>query len=357
MKINLNQATSEDILVIDDSVENLSFLMNVLTESGYRVRTANDGELALRSIKAKPPMLILLDIIMPGMDGFEACHQIKADETTRDIPIIIISSLTDFFNKAKGFELGAVDYVTKPLNTQEVLLRVATHLKLFKIQQQLKIQNFRLLKAKEQAECANRKLLQSQQALADYNKNLEQMVLDRTMALEKANVTLMYLCEHDELTGISNRRKFDIVLQTEWQHTQSLHLSLSLIMIDIDYFKAYNDHYGHQSGDNCLHQVAQAIEATIQRSADLVARYGGEEFVVILPDTDYINARQLAENIRGSVQSLNIPHVGNKRQSVVTISLGVACCVPDLQHDFATLLNEADANLYKAKQQGRNQVV
>lgn len=349
--------SSEDILVIDDSVENLKFLLEVLTESGYRVRTANDGELALRSIKAKQPTLILLDLRMPGLDGFDVCRYLKADEAKLDIPIIIISSSTDFFSKAKGFELGAVDYVTKPLNAQEVLLRIVTHLKLFNIQQQLKMQNLHLLKAKEQSECANRKLMQTEQVLADYINNLEQIVLERTVALEKANLTLMYLCEHDELTGISNRRKFDAISQAEWQHTQNLHLSLSLIMIDIDWFKAYNDHYGHQAGDHCLHQVAQAIEATIQRSTDLVARYGGEEFVVILPGTDAINARQLAEEVRRSVQALNIPHVGNPSYSVVTISLGVATCIPDLQHDFSALLNEADANLYQAKQQGRNQVV
>ena len=225
--------------------------MDLLTQAGYRVRPANGGELALRSVQAKPPVLILLDIRMPGMDGFEVCRRLKANESTKAIPIIFASALANMAEKIKGFELGAVDYVTKPLNAQEILIRIVeTHVRLFSAYQQLQIQNERLRVAIEQADSANRALRRSQRPAT--NQNLEKLVAERTQALEEANHKLQDLSEHDALTGIANRRKFDEVWQAEWLRALRQRSFLSVILIDIDHFKAYNDCYGHQSGDICL---------------------------------------------------------------------------------------------------------
>lgn len=346
-----------DILVVDDTIENLQFLRNVLTEAGYRVRPALDGELALRSVQAKHPALILLDIRMPGMDGFEVCRQLKADEATRHIPVIFASALSDMSEKIKGFEVGAVDYVTKPLNAKEVVMRVATHLNLFLAQQQLKYQNQQLVEAIARAEAANQALLIAEQKLAAYSDNLEREVSERTEALAEANEKLRELSERDELTGIANRRKFDVMWQYECKRVSRLGTSLAVIMIDIDHFKDYNDCYGHQSGDACLQQVAKAMENKVQRASDLVARYGGEEFVVILSGISEVNAREMAESLRTSVEALAIPHLKNTAASVVTISLGLAFWSSDMEHTSVSLLAEADSKLYQAKRAGRNQVV
>lgn len=346
-----------DILLVDDKIENLQFLKNVLTEAGYRVRPALDGELALRSVEAKHPALILLDIRMPGIDGFEVCRRLKADISTRDIPVIFASALADTEEKVKGFELGAVDYVTKPLNAKEVVIRVATHLNLFLAQQQLQLQNQQLREAIEQAEAANRALLIAEQKLATYSENLEREVAERTLALAKANQKLRELSELDELTGIANRRKFDDIWQYECNRVSRLGTTLAVIMVDIDHFKDYNDYYGHQSGDVCLQQVAKTMESKVQRTSDLVARYGGEEFVVVLSGIAEVDARQMAESIRASVESLAIPHLKNTAAPVVTISLGLAFWSTNTKHNSYTLLAEADSRLYQAKRAGRNQVV
>lgn len=346
-----------DILVVDDTLENLQFLKNVLTEAGYRVRPAIDGELALRSVQAKHPALILLDVRMPGMDGFEVCRRLKADETTRSIPVIFASAMIDASDKVKGFELGAVDYVTKPLNAKEVLMRVATHLSLFMAQKQLQQQNRQLREAIEEAEAANQALKVAEQQLAAYSENLERVVAERTLALAEANQKLRELSERDELTGIANRRKFDAIWQYECKRVSRLGTSLAVIMIDIDHFKEYNDCYGHQSGDVCLQQVAKAMESKVQRANDLLARYGGEEFVVILIGITEADARQMAETIRASVEDLAIPHLKNSAAPVVTISLGVAFWPSALKYNSFALLAEADSRLYQAKHAGRNQVV
>ncbi|CAK0781055.1 two-component system, cell cycle response regulator [Gammaproteobacteria bacterium] len=358
MTINHQQlAAAGDILVVDDSPENLKLMLDVLATVGYRVRAAINGELALRSVQVKAPVLILLDIGMPGLDGFEVCQRLKANKVTQEIPIIFITALTDMSDKIKGFELGAVDYINKPLNAQEVLMRVATHLQLFVTQQQLQVQNIQLREVVAQLECANHALIVAQQQLANYSNDLEQQVAERTQALLEANQKLQKLTEYDYLTGIANRRKFDSFWKDECNRALRQGASLAVILIDIDHFKDYNDYYGHQAGDICLQRVAQAMMTTVQRRGDLLARYGGEEFIVILPDISATDARQVAESMRAAVQALNIPHAKNKIASVVTISLGVAYMTTDAAHNFPDLIGEADANLYQAKRQGRNRVV
>jgi diguanylate cyclase (GGDEF)-like protein len=192
--------------------------------------------------------------------------------------------------------------------------------------------------------------------LKDYSEDLEQMVQARTLALQEANNNLQTLVTTDELTQIFNRRYFDSYLQTEWERSQRHAAHLSLIMCDVDYFKAYNDTYGHQSGDDCLYQVAQGIARMANRSADRVVRYGGEEFAVILPNTNRAGALEVAENIRKHIKTLNLPHPSSPIAAVVTISLGVASTIPLQGQDKIEFIQEADRKLYQAKQNGRDRV-
>jgi diguanylate cyclase (GGDEF)-like protein len=203
-------------------------------------------------------------------------------------------------------------------------------------------------------------MLAAQAAIAIENaqlyENLERQVAERTRELSEANRRLQQLSDCDGLTGIANRRKFDAVWEVEWQRAARQALPVAIAMIDVDHFKAFNDHYGHQAGDVCLQQVAQALAATAQRSSDLVARYGGEEFVVVLPNLSAQQSLHIAERLRAAVEDLGIAHVGNSAAPVVTISIGVAWRTPGLNDPSSELLAEADALLYQAKNQGRNRV-
>ena len=203
-------------------------------------------------------------------------------------------------------------------------------------------------------------MLAAQAAIAIENaqlyENLERQVAERTRELSEANRRLQQLSDCDGLTGIANRRKFDAVWEVEWQRAARQALPVAIAMIDVDHFKAFNDHYGHQAGDVCLQQVAQALAATAQRSSDLVARYGGEEFVVVLPNLSAQQSLHIAERLRAAVEDLGIAHVGNSAAPVVTISTGVAWRTPGLNDPSSELLAEADALLYQAKNQGRNRV-
>lgn len=358
MPINHSQlAEAGDILVVDDNPENLKFLMDLLKSTGYRARPAIDGALALRSVHVRAPALILLDIKMPGMDGFEVCRRLKDDPTSRDIPIIIVTALGDTADKIKAFELGAVDFVTKPLNAEEVLMRVATHLSLALAQKQLQEQNRQLRDALDEADKATAALKAAEHQLIVYSQKLEELVAERTRELTEANAKLRELSEHDGLTGVANRRKMDTVWQDQWSRALREDSSLAVLMIDVDHFKRYNDHYGHASGDICLRQVAQTIEAKVRRSSDLVARYGGEEFVVILPCVTEADVRRIAESMRQAVEDLAIVHEHSSAAPVLTVSIGVAYWAPGRSRRSINLLTEADANLYRAKQMGRNRVL
>src|SRR5262249_39204252 len=197
--------------------------------------------------------LILMDILLPGMDGLEACRRIKADDRFRDLPIIIVTSLTEVSNLESAYAAGAMDYLTKPFNKIELLVRLRSALTL-----------------KREMDC---------------RKSREKELLQVMQQLEAANRQLQRLSYLDGLTGIANRRHFDALLDQEWKRAARESLPLSLILIDVDWFKKYNDTYGHQSGDDCLKQVAETLSGTLRRPGDLVARYGGEEFVVILANT------------------------------------------------------------------------
>jgi len=268
---------------------------------------------------------------MPEMDGYQVCQAFKADPELCDLPILFISVLDETFDKIKAFQVGGVDYINKPFQIEEVVARIEAHLTIQK--------QHRIL----QAEIAKRK--QTELALQEAN-----------LQLHEVNHKLALLANLDGLTQIANRRRFDDDLTVEWQRHLREKQPLALILIDIDYFKRYNDYYGHQRGDDCLIKIAQTIAKTPQRPMDLVARYGGEEFAVILPNTNSEGALIVAEEIREAILMLKIPHLQSKFSQYVTLSLGVASVIPTKDLTLEDLINQTDQALYQAKNQGRNQV-
>lgn len=303
------------ILIVDDNTANLAVLSNSLKSAGFKVRVAVDGESAIDQVEYSPPDLILLDVTMPGIDGFETCTRLKANLETQEIPVIFMTALSELPDKVKGFSVGAVDYITKPFQEKEVLARVTAHLKL----------RFLTLKVMEQA-----------------------------TALQQANHELQRLANLDGLTRIANRRRFDDYLEQEWRRLAREKVPLSLIMCDVDHFKRYNDYFGHLAGDACLKQVAKALECAVKRPADLVARYGGEEFAVVLPNTSAEGAIQVAECIQLELKQLKIIHPHSEVSAYVTLTLGISSQVPTQESQAEFLITTADQALYKAKKQRRD---
>ncbi|MFB2934348.1 diguanylate cyclase domain-containing protein [Aerosakkonemataceae cyanobacterium BLCC-F154] len=312
-----SQSQSGAILIVDDTPDNLHILFEALTHEGYEVRCVKNGAMALIGVEAAPPDLILLDIRMPEMNGYDVCEQLKANSQTCEIPIIFLSALGEPVDKVKAFQVGGADYITKPFQFEEVLVRVKHQLTIRNLQKQRK-------------------------ELID--------------ALERANQELQRLVNVDGLTQIFNRSHFDRCLTQEWNRSAREKLPLSLILADIDHFKQYNDLYGHIAGDRCLQKVAKTIHNAVKRPSDLAARYGGEEFAILLPNTDLTGAAQLAETIRLMVEQLIITDVPQPSPGRVSISLGVASVIPSLDDSVDTLVAAADRLLYKAKAQGRNKV-
>jgi len=290
------------ILIVDDMPANIRVLADTL-KSDYRVRVATSGTKALEIAASEPPPdLILLDVMMPEMDGYEVCRRLKGDPRTSHIPVIFVTAKDEAEEEALGLGLGAVDYITKPFHLPIVRARVRTHV------------------------------------------NLKR----KTDLLES-------LALLDGLTHIPNRRYFDVALQREWARAAREGTPLAVVMVDVDHFKSYNDHYGHGQGDECLRRVANALRARLQRPADVAARYGGEEFVLLLPDTDTEGALVLAESCRAAVNDLRILHAYSDGADHVTISLGVAATHPP-DESANLLLARADEALYRAKSEGRNRV-
>jgi diguanylate cyclase (GGDEF)-like protein len=311
------------ILIIDDDVTNLKVAAEPLRADGVEILTARDGTTGISRAQLAQPDLIILDVQMPGIDGFETCRRLKADPRTKDIPIIFMTALSNIDDKLRGFAAGGVDYVPKPFQIEELLARVNTHLLLYRLQKEL------------QAEIYERKQAET--------------------ALRKANQELHRLAVLDDLTQIANRRRFDQYLALHWQ--QNPPTLISLLLCDIDYFKRYNDGYGHQPGDRCLYHVAQGISRAVGRVQDLVARYGGEEFAIILPDTDLEGAAQVGAAIQREIHALKLAHAYSEVSEWVTLSIGVASAMPSATTAAPTLIAAADAALYAAKHQGRNRIV
>lgn len=291
------------ILLVDDAPTNIQMLNETLKD-GYHLFFATNGRDALRIASESVPDLILLDVIMPDMDGYEVCRTLKTDPILRNVPIIFITAMNQQEDEAIGLELGAVDYITKPFNPTIVRLRIRNQIE-----------------------------------------------------LKRQRDLLARLSHLDGLTGIPNRRALDEALEREWRRgTRSLK-PLSLLMIDIDHFKAYNDSCGHLLGDDCLRAFAQSLKIPLGRAADFVGRYGGEEFLAILPETDEAGAQIVANEILEGVAQLAIPHPASPLGTIVTASIGVATSVANREYEHTRLLQEADKALYQAKQEGRNRIV
>ena len=443
-----------NILIVDDSLDNLRLLSSVLIKQGYRVHCVADGEMALHAIRGEVPDLILLDIILPAIDGYKLCKIFKANEKTRQIPVIFISSLDSESDKVQAFKIGCADFITKPFLIEELLVRVENQFKIYREQKHLKkllYQNVKERKTVEKELNQSRALLagvlnSSLDGIAAFeairdrwgkiidfrwlivnpvaamtvgetgnslrgqllletlsNKLFEGLfdlfvqvvenciVLDQEhyyssdqnwfhvvavklgdgfvvnfrditerkqmeIALKEANLELRRQANIDSLTQVANRRRFDEYLTQEWSRCAREKQTLSLILCDVDYFKFYNDAYGHQAGDECLYKVAQGMTMSIKRPADVVFRYGGEEFAMILPFTQGEGALKVAQDVREQIIKLQIPHDLSEVSHYVTLSLGVSSIIPHMESSPECLIAAADRALYEAKALGRNRV-
>ncbi|RMG04742.1 MAG: diguanylate cyclase [Nitrospirae bacterium] len=265
--------------------------------------------------------LILMDVMMPGVDGIEACRRINEKKEMLDIPIIMVTAKDDREHLQRAFSVGALDYVTKPFDKVELLARVRSALKL---------------------KCE-----------MDKRKARERELEEMTRKLEKANAQLRRLSSVDGLTGVANRRTFDETLSQELKRAVRSRQPISLVMIDVDYFKLFNDTYGHQKGDDCLKSIAGVLKTLLKRPGDLPARYGGEEFACILAGTSSEGASKIVSEIQESLGQLNIPHEGSP-YGVVTISAGIVTAIPDMNITPQEIIRYADEALYMAKRGGRN---
>lgn len=308
-------------LVIEDTVTSATLVCHLLEKMGLRAVHARDGESGIEAFKLERPDLVLLDIIMPGMDGFDVARRIRQLERDGEwTPIIFLSARASEEDLERGIDVGGDDYLVKPVS--EVVL-----------------------KAKVRA----------MQRIAQMRYSL----LLLTRKLNDANRELSRLSSVDGLTGIPNRRVFDEALVREWRRSERRNAPLSLLLLDIDHFKEYNDCYGHQAGDDCLRAVAASLDRALRRSSDLAARYGGEEFVIVLPETDAQGAHKVAVSVLELVRGLGFEHVRSETAPVVTLSIGIATAIPARDDDsgWKRLLASADAALYQAKKVGRNRAV
>jgi len=281
------------LLIVDDQSANIRVMAEVLRDE-YELFFATTGVKALEVATANDIELVLLDVVMPGLDGFEVCQRLKADERTSRIPVIFVTAREEMSDEERGFDCGAVDYITKPIRPPIVRARVRTHLEL------------------KQA----RDLLESMASI-------------------------------DGLTAIANRRRFDVVLSQEWKRAVRSESPISLAMIDVDDFKKFNDSYGHARGDDCLRAVAGVLQSITRRPPDLAARYGGEEFAIVLPDTDAEAMPQLLARLLDGVRELGI----------VTVSAGAVSLIPQRDSDPSAAIEAADRLLYEVKRGGRNHAV
>ena len=332
MQSTLQGVNRKKILIVDDEADFVKALRLTLEQKGYQIEHSSNGAIGIQLARSILPDLILLDIRMPEMDGYQVCYHLKSHQQTKEIPIIFLTANDDVDCKVKGLELGGVDYVTKPFDFKEILARIQRQLEINDLQKQLKHKNELL-----------------QQEINKCNRVEKDLYL--------ANQQLKKLVITDGLTKVANRLRFDRYLSQEWKRLTRDKAPLGLILCDVDYFKLYNDRYGHQAGDNCLEQVAQAINSAVQRPADLVARYGGEEFAVILPNTDSAGTIYIAHKIKVSIGSLAIKHELSTVSDYVTLSQGVTNIVPSHEIAADNLITVADLALYDAKKQGRNRIV
>ncbi|KQV79813.1 response regulator receiver modulated diguanylate cyclase [Massilia sp. Root351] len=418
------------ILIVDDAPANLSVLRKMMVEQGYQTFVATSGERAVQIAKRVHPDLILLDVVMPGIDGLETCRQLKANPLTARIPIIFMSAKNEAEDVVAGFDTGGVDYIGKPLRMAEVCARVRTQLKIRMNSETQQEQAERLrtivnsmaeglliiepdgriqftnpacdkylgyapgelatktvfdllnpLVAQEYLDYFGRYAANPETAHSHGTREViirhkfgTSVCMDLTLTpmfmRQPLFIGLLHDITHhkmsedalqraamvDPLTKIANRRHFDTFLEKEWQRATRSGSPLSLVVLDVDHFKLYNDSLGHAAGDVCLQQVAQAINAHALRATDLAARYGGEEFVLLFAETDADSALALAESIRCHVEALQLPHPRSITSPWITLSVGVATIHPHQMENTEALFVAADRAMYAAKEGGRNQV-
>ncbi|MCW6052436.1 diguanylate cyclase [Lyngbya sp. CCAP 1446/10] len=450
MNLNSEIEKKGNILIVDDLLENLQLLSDALLKLGYTVRSVTSGRMAMKTVKVKRPDVILLDVKMPEMDGYQVCRTLKADADFSHIPVIFISALDDVFDKVTAFDSGAIDYITKPFQIEEVVARLENQLTIQRQQQLLEQENIKRREAEEvlyqsrallasvlnssldgiaamQAvlnpqtgeiedfrclvvnpviarafKCSSEEMI-GKLVLKNFLNNIDLELFNRfvnivetgesleqnfyyesekscwfhfvavklgdgfsvtirditarkqiELALQDANQKLEELVNIDGLTQVANRRCFNNRLQSEWQRLARENQPLSLILLDVDKFKSYNDYYGHLAGDDCLIRIGQTLQKVVRRPTDLAARYGGEEFVILLPNTDLEGGIKVAQNIQEEIHNLAIPHAESDVKEIVTVSLGISSVIPTLEVQPDTLVAFADKALYDAKQQGRD---
>ena len=320
-----------DILVVDDNPANIELLVAILGSHGYRCRVANSGARALAAARADVPDLVMLDIAMPGMDGYEVCRQLKADAATRSTAVIFLSALNGVIDKVEAFGAGGADYIGKPFQLEEVIARVENQVRIARMQREVESRNVELARLNAELQAVARRL-------------------------EDGNAQLRRLSERDGLTGVANRRLFDGSLLAAWAEAQQAGRDIALILIDIDHFKEYNDACGHLGGDDCLKRVARALEAEASAAGALVARYGGEEFSVLVADPSHTDVHALAEALRARIVAEHLPHPRSPVAPIVTVSVGAATLAARAALEPALLIDAADRALYLAKAAGRNRV-
>lgn len=318
------------VLLVDDQAMVAEGIRRMLADApDIKFHYCNDPKQAIpRAIEIKATV-ILQDLVMPDVDGMTLVRFYRNNPSTRDIPIIVLSSKDDPHVKSEAFYQGANDYLVKLPEQVELLARIRAHSKSYLAQ-----------KERDEAYQAMRKMQAQLQIM--------------NTQLEKNNRELQRLSSMDGLTGLANRRQFDETLDTEWLRAMRTETALSLLFADIDFFKRYNDSYGHQAGDEALKQVARILRQTVHRPADLVGRYGGEEFVMVLPETTTEGALTVAENILAAVRQVGITHEQSDAAAFLTLSIGIATMKPKEGEQPEALVSAADRALYRAKERGRN---
>ncbi len=339
------------ILIVDDNSENLGILFNILDAMGYDVRVAQDGESAITKIKRDPPELILLDVMMPGMNGFEACSYLKAIPNFAEIPVIFMTALSETVDKLTGLKLGAVDYITKPFNHEEVLARIQLHLQLYQTTQKLKLEVIERSKAETKLDQLNQQLEQQvSQRTHELAMTLEQLQKTHQELLSRKQ-QLEYLACHDVLTGLPNRTWLMFRLEHLIGRSKvDCGFHFALMYIDLDHFKVINDSMGHIVGDGLLNQVARRLLKTCEKSLASVVRLGGDEFVIIVENICHIaRASSLAETI---LEQFKLPLEWESYQYYINASIGITHSSLGYEEP-AEVLRDADLAMYSAKRAGR----
>ena len=325
-----------NILIVDDIADNLRVLSNTLSEQGYKIRCAKNGATALKAAIKIIPDVILLDIKMPDLDGYEVCQKLKANPKTKDIPVIFLSALDDVLDKVKAFEVGGVDYITKPFQVEEVLMRVKNQLAL----QVAKAEVSQLNQALEQ------KVQERTLELEITNQKLQQEISDR----KRAEQQLVHDALHDSLTGLPNRtllmERIDFAIQHAKHHPDYL---FAVLFIDLDRFKIINDSLGHLIGDRLLIAIAKLLPEGL-RESDTVARLGGDEFVILLDDIHNLtDATQVGDRLK---YKLSLPFTIDNQTIFTGVSIGIALSSTGYQNS-SQILRDADIAMYRAKEKGK----